>query len=681
MTALLEMPVRSSAFRRSRLVGDLLPPEGGTTNGDDEEVAIRIRGLRKNYGDLEAARGVDLEIQRGEIFGLIGPDGAGKTSIFQILGGVMAATAGEAIVFGRPARDARSMIGYLTQTFSLYQDLSVSENLRYVGQLRKLSNRQIAERGNHYLRLFDMDRFTDRLAGRLSGGMKQKLALACALIAEPKVLLLDEPTTGVDPVSRREFWDTLAGLSADGMTIVVATPYLDEAERCTRVALMHGGTIHQVGTPAEIRRDLGLHRLEVRAANLGRAEDVLGKIADVSSDIADVQRFGDRLDVMARDVESGERLTRSALVSVGIDVREISVGAPTLENAFVSILRELNGEIKASPFPRRRQFREREPDAIAIGARHLHKRFGAFHAVNDVNIEVKYGEIYGLLGANGAGKTTTIKILCGLLAPSSGEMELAGERANAGSLRSSFVRQRVGYMSQKFSLYDDLTINDNLDFFAGVYQVPPEEREEKKRWVLEFSGLEGRGEMLTGELPGGWKQRVAFGAAIMHEPSVLFLDEPTSGVDPLARRAFWRMINQLADRGVAVLVTTHYLEEAEQCNRLGFMVAGELVAEGTPTGIKAVQGGHLIEFITDAPQRAADLLKAEMERWRVSLFGDRLHVVVDEEPAQGIQRLRGRLMAESIKVMDAREERYSLEDVFISVVEQARQKGKVAAGD
>jgi len=641
-----------------------------------EEIAISIRGLRKSYGDLEAARGVDLEIQRGEIFGLIGPDGAGKTSIFQILGGVMAATAGEVTVFGQTARDARALIGYLTQTFSLYQDLSVAENLRYVGQLRKLRNREIEERGNHYLRLFDMDRFTDRLAGKLSGGMKQKLALACALITQPKVLLLDEPTTGVDPVSRREFWDTLAGLAADGMTIVVATPYLDEAERCTRVALMHDGTIHQVGTPAEIRRDLGLSRLEVRAANLGRAEDVLGKVAEVAPDIADVQRFGDRLDLMVRDVESGEGLTRSALGSAGIEVQEISNGSPTLENAFVSILRELNGEVKASPFPQRRQFRQRDPGAIAIGARHLHKRFGAFHAVNDVNIEVKYGEIYGLLGANGAGKTTTIKILCGLLAPSSGEMELAGEK---GSLRSSFVRQRLGYMSQKFSLYDDLTINDNLDFFAGVYQVPPDEREEKKRWVLEFSGLAGRGEMLTGELPGGWKQRVAFGASIMHEPSVLFLDEPTSGVDPLARRAFWKMINQLADRGVAVLVTTHYLEEAEQCNRLGFMVAGELVAEGTPTGIKAAQGGHLIELITDAPQRAADLLKGEMDRWRVSLFGDRLHVVIDEEPVEGIRRISRRLNGADIHVAKAHQERYSLEDVFIAVVEKARQAGKAAA--
>jgi ABC-2 type transport system ATP-binding protein len=636
--------------------------------------AIYIRGLRKSYGEFEAVRGVELAIQRGEIFGLIGPDGAGKTSIFQILGGVMAATAGEITIFEQTAREARSQIGYLTQAFSLYQDLSVAENLRYVGQLRKLSNREITARGMHYLKLFDMDRFTDRLAGKLSGGMKQKLALACALITEPKVLLLDEPTTGVDPVSRREFWDTLAGLSVNGMTIVVATPYLDEAERCTRVALMHDGVIHQTGTPAEIRNNLGLQRLEVRAAKLSQAEEVLGAVAGIT----DVQRFGDRLDVMVSDAERGEELARVALQDAAIEVLEVGTGAPTLENAFVSVLRELNGEMKAAPFPQRRQFRQRPADAIAIGARDLRKHFRDFHAVKGVNIEVKYGEIYGLLGANGAGKTTTIKMLCGLLAPSSGQMELAGER---GSLRSSFVRQRIGYMSQKFSLYDDLSINHNLDFFAGVYQVPPEEREEKKRWVLEFSGLAGHGDMVTGKLPGGWKQRVAFGASLMHEPSVLFLDEPTSGVDPLARRAFWRMINQLADRGVAVLVTTHYLEEAEQCNRLGFMVAGELVAEGTPSGIKAAQSGHLIELLTDQPQRAADFLKGEMERWRVSLFGDRLHVIVDEAAEMGIRRLQRLLNSQGILIRQAHEERFSLEDVFIAVVEQARKVGKVASED
>ena len=633
------------------------------------ERAIQVRGLVKNYDGFEAVKGVDLDIAAGEIFGIIGPDGAGKTSVFQVLGGVMQQTSGDARMYGKSTVDARPFVGYLTQTFSLYQDLSVAENLRYVGQLRLLKRQQIIERGDHYLEMFDMARFKDRLAGSLSGGMKQKLALACALIAEPKILLLDEPTTGVDPVSRREFWDALAGLASDGMTMVVATPYLDEAERCHRVALMYNGVIRQTGTPAEIREKLGLQRLEVRAAGLGQlgqAEDILLRIPSIN----DVQRFGDRLDLMVANVEAGEKTTRDALAAAGIEATEIKSGAPTLENSFVAKLRELGSELKVKAFPQRRQFRQRPAGAIAIGARDLSKRFGSFNAVKNINIEVKYGEIYGLLGANGAGKTTTIKILCGLIGASSGKMELAGE---TGSLRSSFVRQRIGYMSQKFSLYDDLTIEENLNFFAGVYQVPREEREEKKQWVLEMSGLEGKGDLLTGSLPGGWKQRVAFGAAVMHEPSVLFLDEPTSGVDPLARRAFWKMINSFADRGVAVLVTTHYLEEAEQCNRLGFMVAGELVAEGTPSGVKAAQGGHLLELITDDPQGAADLLKKTRERWRISLFGDRLHVVVDEQPQVEMVGLSKELGAANINVMRAYETPYSLEDVFISVVEKARK--------
>jgi ABC-2 type transport system ATP-binding protein len=634
--------------------------------------AVRVRNLWKKYGTLEAVRGVSLEVQQGEIFGLIGPDGAGKTTTFQILGGVMPATSGIAEIYGKPSREARSLVGYLTQAFSLYPDLSVAENIRYVGDLRHVPHDQIVKRGQQYLRMFDMDRFVDRLAGRLSGGMKQKLSLACALVAQPRVLLLDEPTTGVDPVSRREFWDTLAHLAAEGLTIVVATPYLDEAERCHRVALMHLGEIHETGTPAELRKGLGMQRLEIRTEDLGAAEEKLAPEGNPHDEIADVQRFGDRLDVMVRDVEKGKRTIEDQLK--GMQLKDIRVGDPTLENTFVATLRSLGQEMHAPPYPGLHPHRDLSGQT-AIDARHLTKRFGDFTAVKSINIRVAYGEIYGLLGANGAGKTTAIKMLCGLLEPSHGEMTLAGE---SGSLRSQAVREKIGYMSQKFSLYDDLTIDENLDFFGGVYGVASEELVEKKKWVMAFSGLEGKEKLITGSLPGGWKQRVAFGAAILHEPSVLFLDEPTSGVDPLARRAFWRMINKLADMGTAILVTTHYLEEAEQCNRLGFMVAGELVAEGTPSGVKQRQGGHLLEFVVDQPQRAADLLKQTMDRWHVSLFGYRLHVIVDESAEEGKRSVTQRLEKEGIHVAEVREETYSLEDVFIAVVERAREQGKVA---
>jgi ABC-2 type transport system ATP-binding protein len=638
--------------------------------------AIAIDGLTKSYGAVEAVRGIAFDVRQSEIFGLIGPDGAGKTSTFQILAGVMEATAGTAEIFGVAARQARSETGYLTQAFSLYPDLTVAENIRYIGDLRRVPLRQIEERAHRYLAMFDMDRFTDRLAGRLSGGMKQKLALACALVAQPKVLLLDEPTTGVDPVSRREFWDTLAHLAIDGLTIMVATPYLDEAERCHRVALMHLGEIRALGTPRELRDKLGAKRLEIHTGDLGQAEEILLREAAKGSDIVDVQRFGDRLDVIASDPVRGRQIVEDALRSRQLTADVFRVDQPTLENAFVATLRALEKGAGGEPpeYPGKHPHQDLKGQ-IAIGARDLTKRFGAFTAVKNVSVEVKYGEIYGLLGANGAGKTTTIRMLCGLLVPTTGVMELAGEK---GSLRSRSVRERIGYMSQKFSLYDDLTIGENLDFFAGVYGVPAGEVEEKKSWVLSFSGLEGKQDLITGSLPGGWKQRVAFGASILHEPSVLFLDEPTSGVDPLARRAFWRMINKLADRGTAILVTTHYLEEAEQCNRLGFMVAGELVAEGTPHGVKSEQGGHLLELIVDQPQKAADLLREKEDRWRVSLFGDRLHVITDLDAEAGKRDTIAKLQAAGVQVKDAYEEPYSLEDVFIVVVEKARRQGKVA---
>ncbi|MEH1907382.1 MAG: ATP-binding cassette domain-containing protein [Nostoc sp.] len=647
--------------------------------------AIKVHSLHKHYGNLAAVRGIDFSVHKGEMFGLIGPDGAGKTSTFHILGGVMEATAGDVQIFDQPARDARLITGYLTQQFSLYLDLSIDENLRYAAGLRQVADDLLQKRRNKYLRLMNLERFGDRLVGQLSGGMKQKLALCCALVSQPEVLLLDEPTTGVDPVSRREFWDVLAELSAEGMTIVVATPYLDEAERCHRVALMYGGEIHEIGTPADLRANLGLHRLEVRTANLQATEEILSQTTQTN--IVDVQSFGDRLDVLVKDIKSGETEVRELLQQHQLPSPTIEHGEPTLENVFVTRLRQQGSVPQFLPFPRSRkrgqgtnqfkiqnskfkikEFPSISPSSLAIYAHKLSRVFGKFQAVKDVNVEIRYGEIFGLLGANGAGKTTTIKMLCGLLEASGGEISLGGE---TGNLRSADLRRRIGYMSQKFTLYDDLTILQNLEFYSGVYGVPRKLRREKIDWVIATCGLEGQANMITGQLPGGWKQRVAFGACVMHEPDILFLDEPTSGVDPLARRQFWKLINDFAHNGTAILVTTHYLEEAEQCNRMSFLVAGETVAEGSPSSVKASQPGQLIEIIVNQNQAASKLLKQHFESWRISIFADSLHVVLDH-PEEEINQLTQLLEANQITINSLRPIPFSLEDAFIGIVQRSQ---------
>jgi ABC-2 type transport system ATP-binding protein len=624
---------------------------------------IRVSGLTKTYGSFTAVHGIDFDVYPGEIFGLLGPDGAGKTTTFHILGGVMESSGGDIDVLGRPPRQARLGIGYLTQQFSLYLDLSIDENLQYSAGLHQVPKADFTPRRDKYLQLMGIDRIGNRLAGQLSGGMKQKLALCCALVSQPQILLLDEPTTGVDPVSRREFWDVLAALADEGMTIVVATPYLDEAERCNRIALMYEGRIREIGTLGQLRKSLGLERLEVRASDLPAVETAL--LQSPSPGIIDVQTFGDRLDVLVENAQSGASHIRQILAQQQISLNSIEITDVTLENVFVTRLRQQGADPAFAPFPRAAAGLAQIGD-VAIGARRLQKRFGTFQAVKNVDLDIHYGEIYGLLGANGAGKTTTIKILCGLLEAGGGELRLGGQTQD---LRNPRLRQRIGYMSQKFTLYDDLSVIENLQFYCGVYGVPPQWRRAKIDWVLTTCGLVGQENMLTGRLPGGWKQRVAFGASVMHEPEILFLDEPTSGVDPLARRQFWRLINDLARQGTAILVTTHYLEEAEQCNRMGFMVAGEMVIQGSPSEIKAAQPGQLIELRVDRTQQASNLLKQSLESWRVSIFGDRLHVVLDM-PDRQLPPLLQMLQSSQIQVHSNRPIPFSLEDAFISVVQR-----------
>lgn len=638
---------------------------------------IEIKKLYKYYGKIIALKGIDLEVNRGELFGLIGPDGAGKTTVFNILGGVMEATAGEARILELPARDARNYTGYLTQQFSLYPDLSVEENINYSAGLRLVPENQLEMRRSKYLKLMQLDKFCDRLAGRLSGGMKQKLALCCALISEPQVLLLDEPTTGVDTIARREFWDILAGLTAQGITVVVATPDLDEAERCDRVALIYDGQIQQIGSPTALKVALGLQRLVIRTLELVKTEQALLPLVN-QAQIADVSTYGDRIEVLVKDAKQGEILVRDRLTQqskTSDDKIDIQSEKPTLENVFTTLLRQKGGVPKSIQFPRsqnvaskpnRKQEITQNP-AIAICASNLNRIFGTFHAVVNLNLDLHYGEVYGLLGANGAGKTTTIKMLCGLLPISSGKISIAGE---TGNLRSAQLRQKIGYMSQKFTLYDDLTILENLQFYSGVYGIPPKQRQEKIRWVLSICGLEKQENLLTKQLPGGWKQRVAFGASVMHEPEILFLDEPTSGVDVLARKQFWQLINDFARNGTAILVTTHYMNEAEQCNRMCFMVAGRKVAEGSASEIKSAQPGQLFELRVGKLQESYDRLREHLEPWRVSIFGDRLHIVLDN-PQQELPQVESLLKQANLPLIETEPIAFSLEDAFIGEVQRA----------
>ena len=439
-----------------------------------------------------------------------------------------------------------------------------------------------------------------RLAGRLSGGMKQKLALACALVPQPRVLLLDEPTTGVDPVSRREFWDTLAHLAAEGLTILVATPYLDEAERCRRVALIHLGEIRQIGAPAELRAGLRAKRLELRASNARRSRTgALRKSPGRAQIVVDVQRFGDRLDLLAPDPEEAKLVLQKRMSDAGLQIEEIRVDEPTLENTFVATLRALGQEPHETPFPCRHDHSELRGQ-VAIDADNLVKQFGSFAAVKGVSLQVRHGEIYGLARRERRGQDDYHQDA--LRAARADDWRGTPRGRTQPALRRRPPTDRL-HVAKVLALQRPHDTREPGFLRGRLRRARPRRARREGRWVLSFSGLEGKESQITGSLPGGWKQRVAFGAAIMHEPRVLFLDEPTSGVDPLARRAFWRMINRLADAGAAILVTTHYLEESEQCNRLGLMVAGELVAEGSPSDIKPQQTGHLLEFIVDQPQR------------------------------------------------------------------------------
>lgn len=641
---------------------------------------IQVDNLLKRYKDgTEALKNLSLEVQPGELFGLVGPDGAGKSTALKILAGLMDPTSGNLKVLNARPGEARRYIGYVAQGGALYPELSIDENLKYEAGMHGVSDKDFARLRETHLKNMGLLQFADRIASQLSGGMKQKLALCCALVTQPKVIFLDEPTTGLDPISRRELWQALAVLGQEGVTAVVATPFLDEAERCHRVALMYDGAVHELGKPSELKKALGLSRLEFSVKNDIETVKALGSLSFEQSDnIVDICPFGDRLEVLCKDLRAGKEELGIALAKANIQVKDVRESSPNLENVFITKLKELtNKEVRNVPFPSiREQFRSGK-DAVALKAEKLNKVFGKFKAVDNVDLELKYGEIFGLLGANGAGKTTTIKMLCRLLKPTSGTVTILGDSSDH---RSKNMRKRIGYMSQKFTLYDNLTVRENLEFYAGIYEIPLELRQRQIDWVIDACELDEIKDSLVRKLPLGWKQRIAFGAAVMHEPEIIFLDEPTAGVDPLARRQLWKLIRDFAANGAVVLVTTHYLDEAEFCNRMAFMATSQIVAQGSPQELREMPEGELFEIKTDDAQAAFQALSERLDHWRVSIFGSNLHVLLDQSEAE-LEDVKSILKSAECSVESIKPIPFSLEDAFIDIVQHRGKRSSKRGED
>ena len=545
-----------------------------------EPVAF-VRDLTKRFKgqDVPALDSVAMTIVPGRMTGLVGPDGAGKTTLIRILAGLIDPDQGEAKVFGRPAIDTdRGAIGYMPQRFGLYEDLSVIENLRLYADLRGLPDSERDARFDRLLSFTDLKRFTSRLAGKLSGGMKQKLGLACAMVRAPKLLLLDEPGVGVDPVSRRELWAMVRELAGDGIGVLWSTAYLDEAEQCDTVTLLNEGKVLFDGPPRDLTATVDGRVLRIPVPGEGRRA-ILQHALDHPG-IIDGTVQGDALRLLrGKDTET------PSPQDLGIPGNpKVAEARPRFEDAFIDLL----GGGPPGTSQLAEHYREiPQNDAPAIEAKGLTRRFGDFTAASDIRFSVPRGQIFGLLGPNGAGKSTTFKMLCGLLSPSEGTGSVAGfdlRHAKADA------RQSLGYMAQKFSLYGDLSVRQNLDFFAGTYGLSGADERTAIERAIEIFHLQRYLKDNAGTMPLGFKQRLALACAVLHQPPVLFLDEPTSGVDPIVRREFWTHINGLVERGVTVLVTTHFMDEAEYCDRATLIFRARQIATGTPDELKAMAG-------------------------------------------------------------------------------------------
>ncbi|HEV2270163.1 MAG TPA: ATP-binding cassette domain-containing protein [Steroidobacteraceae bacterium] len=545
--------------------------------GKDLRKIFRAPG---NGGEVRALDGVSIEVRAGELTALVGPDGAGKTTLIRLMAGLLAADGGTLRVLGiDPAAEPQQVqdrIGYMPQKFGLYEDLSVQENLDLYADLHGVTAAERSQRYPQLMQMTDLGRFTGRLAGRLSGGMKQKLGLACTLVRSPELLLLDEPTVGVDPLSRRELWIIVEHLvREEGLTVLTSTSYLDEAEKAARVLVLHEGKALAQSEPAGVTRIAAGRSLALDPGAGNNARNLQARLLDDPEVIDAVPDGG-----LVRLVRAGNATAGSPPESIaGLTPTPIE---PRFEDGFMVLLRGTAAHEAGVDIRLQRPLPPAEEGPV-VEVRDLVKRFGDFTAVNHVSFEVRRGEIFGLLGPNGAGKTTTFRMLCGLLPPSGGTLKVTG--VDVGSAGAA-ARARLGYVAQKFSLYGSLTVGENLAFFASAYGLRGAMRRQRIDWAMRQFDLGQHEHTASGELPGGFKQRLAMGAALLHEPDILFLDEPTSGADPLARRAFWRRITALAEQGVTVIVTTHFMQEAEYCDHIAIMDGGRVLAQGSPAQIR-----------------------------------------------------------------------------------------------
>ncbi len=640
---------------------------------------IEARGLTKRFGATAALDVVDLDIAPGEIFGVVGPNGAGKTTLLQLLAALLTPSAGNAVVLGcdvrRDAAALRPRMGYVSQEFTLYGTLTVEENLDFFADLYRVPSVVRGLRKEELLAWSRLAAFRDRQAGRLSGGMQKKLHLCSTLIHAPELLLLDEPTTGVDPVSRQELWEILYDLVEQGITLVVATPYMDEADRCHRVALMHRGRMLRCDSPDALRASVTGVVWELRSPALSHAQQLLSRSAlPIRSNL-----IGDRLHLFAPegvDVTAEVQALLAATDTADLHLRRVP---PTMEDVFISLLSEAEVSMDSKRYDGEKvsQPPRAVADGIAVRLEGLTKTFGRFVAVDHVSLSVGRGEVFGFLGPNGSGKTTTIRMLCGLLSPSGGRGTVLGYDVFAQRRR---IKVRIGYMSQRFSLYNDLTVGENLAFFGRGYGLPRRRLAERTAWALEMAGLKGEERRLSRELSTGIKQRLALGCAILHEPEVIFLDEPTAGVDPIARRHFWDLIGAMASAGNTVFVTTHYLDEAENCHRLGLMYQGRLIAVGSPQDLKdGMRAGVMLELQCREPFRALQLLRSEPSLARTSLFGSRVHVLVEDSTAAE-PMIRKLLRAAGLAIERLEQIPLSLEDLFVIFIDMEDHRRREIGG-